>query len=152
MAWVISRFARCSSKPLTGFGFKREIELIPRFSQMMCAVILSIKAYSVASVSTRALTVFLLLLLNKMQGVTRGSEANESSARLEEDEINNEPLTATLVKAIRFLITQSHQVPEFMLHSELELLCCLSRWPIYVLSAYTENISLELIVAHVLQQ
>ena len=127
MAWVIGRFARCSSKPLTGFGFKREIGLIPRFSQMMCAVILSIKAYSVASVSTRALTVFLLLLLNKMQGVIRGSGANELSARLEEDEINNEPLTATLVKAICFLTTQSRQVPEFVLHSELELLCCLSR-------------------------
>ena len=94
---------------------------------MMCAVVSSIKAYSVASVSTRALTVFLLLLLNKVQGVTRGSEANESSARLEEDEINNEPLTATLVKAIHFLTTQSRQVPEFVLHSELELLCCLSR-------------------------
>ena len=94
---------------------------------MMCAVISLIKAYSVASVSTRALTVFLLLLLNKVQGVTRGSEANESSARLEEDEINNEPLTVTLVKAIRFLTTQSCQVPEFMLRSELELLCCLSR-------------------------
>ena len=152
MAWVIGRFARCPSKPLTGFGFKREMRLIPRFSQMMCAVISSIKVYSVASVSTRALTVFLLLLLNKVQGVTRGSEANESSARLEEDEINNRPLTVTLVKAIRFLTTQSHQVPEFMLCSELELLCCLSRWLIYVSSAYTENISLELIVAHILQQ
>ena len=94
---------------------------------MMCAVISSIKAYSVASVFIRALTVFLLLLLNKVQGVTRGSEANESSARLEEDEINNEPLTATLVKAICFLITQLRQVPEFMLCSELELLCCLGR-------------------------
>ena len=94
---------------------------------MMCAVISLIKAYSVASVSTRALTVFLLLLLNKMQGVIRGSGANELSARLEEDEINNEPLTATLVKAICFLTTQSRQVPEFVLHSELELLCCLSR-------------------------
>ena len=94
---------------------------------MMCAVISSIKAYSVVSVSTRALTVFLLLLLNKVQGVTRGSEANESSVRLEEDKINNEPLTATLVKAICFLTTQLRQVPEFVLCSELELLCCLSR-------------------------
>ena len=94
---------------------------------MMCAVVSSIKAYSVAPVSTRALTVFLLLLLNKVQGVTRGSEANESSVRLEEDEINNRSLTATLVKAICFLITQSRQVPEFVLRSELELLCCLSR-------------------------
>ena len=152
MAWVIGCFARCSLKPLTGFGFKREIRLISRFSQMMCAVISSIKVYSVASVFTRALTVFLLLLLNKVQGVTRGSEANESSARLEEDEINNRSLTATLVKAICFLTTQSRQVSEFMLCSELELLCCLSRWLIYVLSAYTENISLELVVAHVLQQ
>ena len=74
---------------------------------MMCAVISSIKAYSVAPVSTRALTVFLLLLLNKVQGVTRDSKANELSARLEEDEINNEPLTVTLVKAICFLTTQS---------------------------------------------
>ena len=152
MAWVIGRFARCSSKPLTGFGFRRGIRLISRFSQIMCAVISSIKAYSVAPVSTRALTVFLLLLLNKVQGVTRGSEANELSARLEEDEINNRPLTVTLVKAIRFLTTQLRQVPEFVLRSELELLCCLGRWLIYVLSAYTENISLELIVAHVLQQ
>ena len=72
---------------------------------MMCAVVSLIKAYSVASVSTRALTVFLLLLLNKVQGVIRGSEANELSARLEEDEINNRSLTATLVKAIRFLTT-----------------------------------------------
>ena len=127
MAWVIGRFARCPSKPLTGFGFKREMRLIPRFSQMMCAVISLIKAYSVAPVSTRALTVFLLLLLNKVQGVTRDSEANESSARLEEDEINNRPLTATLVKAIHFLTTQSRQVPEFVLRSELKLLCCLSR-------------------------
>ena len=94
---------------------------------MMCAVVSLIKAYSVASVFTRALTLFLLLLLNKMQGVTRGSEANESSARLEEDEINNEPLTATLVKTICFLITQSCQVPEFVLCSELELLCYLGR-------------------------
>ena len=94
---------------------------------MMCAVISLIKAYSVAPVSTRALTVFLLLLLNKVQGVTRGSGANESSVRLEEDEINNEPLTATLVKAICFLTTQLRQVPEFVLCSELELLCCLSR-------------------------
>ena len=94
---------------------------------MMCAVVSSIKAYPVASVFTRALTVFLLLLLNKVQGVTRGSEANESSARLEEDEINNRPLTATLVKAIHFLTTQSCQVPEFVLRSELELLCCLGR-------------------------
>ena len=70
---------------------------------------------------------FFLLLLNKVQGVIRDSEANESSARLEEDEINNRSLTATLVKAICFLTTQSRQVPEFMLHSELELLCCLSR-------------------------
>ena len=152
MTWVIDRFARCLSKPLTGFGFKREMRLILRFSQMICAVISSIKAYSVAPVFTRALTVFLLLLLNKVQGVTRGSEANESSARLEEDEINNRPLTATLVKAICFLITQLCQVSEFMLCSELELLCCLSKWLIYVLPAYTENISLELIVAHVLQQ
>ena len=152
MAWVIDRFARCSSKPLTGFGFKRGMRLISRFSQMMCAVILSIKVYSVASVSIRALTVFLLLLLNKVQGVTRGSEANESSARLKEDEINNRSLTATLVKAICFLTTQLRQVPEFVLCSELELLCCLSRWLIYVLSAYTENISLKLIVAHILQQ
>ena len=152
MTWVIGRFTRCSSKPLTDFSFKRGIELIPRFSQMMCAVVSLIKACSVASVFTRALTVFLLLLLNKVQGVTRGSEANESSARLEEDEINNEPLTVTLVKAIRFLTTQSCQVPEFMLRSELELLCCLSRWLIYVLPAYTENISLELVVTHVLQQ
>ena len=152
MAWVIDRFVRCSSKPLTGFGFKRGMRLISRFSQMMCTVISSIKVYSVASVSTRALTVFLLLLLNKVQGVTRGSEANESSVRLKEDEINNRPLTVTLIKAIRFLTTQSRQVPEFVLCSELELLCCLSRWPIYILSAYTENISLELIVAHILQQ
>ena len=94
---------------------------------MMCAVVSLIKAYSVASVSTRALTVFLLLLLNKVQGVTRGSEANESSTRLEEDEINNRPLTATLMKAICFLITQSRQVSEFVLRSELELLCYLSR-------------------------
>ena len=127
MAWVIGRFARCSLKPLTDFGFKREMRLISRFSQMMCAVISSIKAYSVASVFTRALTVFLLLLLNKVQGVTRDSEANKSSARLEEDEINNRPLTVTLMKAICFLITQSCQVSEFMLCSELELLCCLSR-------------------------
>ena len=127
MAWVIGRFARCSSKPLTGFGFRRGIRLISRFSQIMCAVISSIKAYSVAPVSTRALTVFLLLLLNKVQGVTRGSEANELSARLEEDEINNRPLTVTLVKAIRFLTTQLRQVPEFVLRSELELLCCLGR-------------------------
>ena len=152
MAWVIDRFARRSSKPLTGFGFKREMRLILRFSQMMCAVISSIKAYSVASVFTRALTVFLLLLLNKVQGVTRGSGVNESSARLKEDEINNRSLTATLMKAIRFLTTQSRQVSEFVLFSELELLCCLSRWLIYVSPAYTENISLELIVAHVLQQ
>ena len=94
---------------------------------MMCAVVSSIKAYSVAPVSTRALTVFLLLLLNKVQGVTRGSGANESSARLEEDEINNEPLTVTLMKTIRFLTTQSRQVPEFVLCSELKLLCYLSR-------------------------
>ena len=94
---------------------------------MMCAVISSIKVYSVASVSIRALTVFLLLLLNKVQGVTRGSEANESSVRLEEDEINNRSLTVTLVKAICFLITQSHQVSKFVLCSELELLCCTSR-------------------------
>ena len=152
MTWVIGRFARCSSKPLTGFGFRREMRLISRFSQMMCAVVSLIKAYSVASVSTRALTVFLLLLLNKVQGVTRGSEANESSTRLEEDEINNRPLTATLMKAICFLITQSRQVSEFVLRSELELLCYLSRWLIYISPAYTENISLELIVAHVLQQ
>ena len=152
MAWVIGRFARCSSKPLTGFGFKREMRLILRSSQMMCAVISLIKAYPVASVFTRALTVFLLLLLNKVQGVTRDSETNESSVRLEEDEINNEPLTATLVKTICFLTTQSRQVSEFVLCSELKLLCCLSRWLIYVLSAYTENISLELVVAHVLQQ
>ena len=78
MAWVISRFAKCSLKPLTGFGFRRGMRLISRFSQMMCAVVSSIKAYSVAPVSTRALTVFLLLLLNKVQGVTRDSEANES--------------------------------------------------------------------------
>ena len=70
---------------------------------------------------------FLLLLLNKVQGVIRDSETNESSVRLEEDEINNRSLTATLVKTICFLITQSRQVSEFMLHSELELLCCLSR-------------------------
>ena len=127
MTWVIDRFARYSSKLLTDFGFKRGMGLILRFSQMMYAVISSIKAYPVASVSTRALTVFLLLLLNKVQGVTRGSEANESSARLEEDEINNRPLTATLVKAIHFLTTQSCQVPEFVLRSELELLCCLGR-------------------------
>ena len=152
MAWVIGHFARCSLKPLTGFGFKREMRLISRFSQMMCKVVSSIKAYSVASVFIRALTVFLLLLLNKVQGVTRDSEANESSVRLEEDKINNRSLTATLVKAICFLITQSRQVPEFVLCSELELLCCLSRWLIYISSAYTENISLELIVAHVLQQ
>ena len=69
---------------------------------MMCAVISLIKVYSVAPVSTRALTVFLLLLLNKVQGVIRDSEANESSVRLKEDEINNEPLTVTLVKAICF--------------------------------------------------
>ena len=94
---------------------------------MMCAVISSIKVYSVASVFTRALTVFLLLLLNNMQGVTRDSETNESYVRLEEDEINNESLIATLVKAICFLITQLCQVSEFMLCSELELLCCLSR-------------------------
>ena len=94
---------------------------------MMCTVISSIKAYSVASVSTRALTVFLLLLLNNVQGVIRDSEANESSVRLEEDEINNRPLTATLVKAIYFLITQLRQVSEFMLCSELELLCYLDR-------------------------
>ena len=152
MTWVIDRFARYSSKLLTDFGFKREMRLISRFLQMMCAVISLIKAYSVASVSIRALTVFLLLLLNKVQGVTRGSEANESSVRLEEDEINNRSLIMTLVKAIHFLTTQLHQVSEFMLHSELELLCCLSRWLIYILSGYTENISLELIVAHVLQQ
>ena len=127
MAWIIGRFARCSLKPLTGFGFKRGMRLIPRFSQMMCAVISLIKVYSVVSVSTRALTVFLLLLLNKVQGVTRDSEANESSARLEEDEINNRPLTVTLMKAICFLTTQSCQVPEFVLHSELKLLCYLSR-------------------------
>ena len=94
---------------------------------MMCAVVSLIKAYSVAPVSTRALTVFLLLLLNKVQGVTRGSEANESSARLEEDKINNRSLTATLMKTIRFLTTQLSQVSEFVLRSELELLCCLSR-------------------------
>ena len=94
---------------------------------MMCAVISSIKVYSVASVSTRALTVFLLLLLNKMQGVIRDSETNESSVRLEEDEINNRSLTVTLVKTIYFLITQSCQVSEFMLRSELKLLYCLSR-------------------------
>ena len=140
MAWVIDHFARCSSKPLTDFGFKREMRLISRFSQMMCAVISSIKAYSVALVFTRALTVFLLLLLNKVQGVIRGSEANELSVRpeedeinnelsvrSEEDEINNESLTVTLMKAICFLTTQSHQVPEFILCSELELLCCLDR-------------------------
>ena len=152
MAWVIGHFARCSSKPLTDFSFKREMRLISRFSQMMCAVISSIKAYSVASVFIRALTVFLLLLLNKVQGVIRDSEANELSVRSEEDEINNESLTVTLMKTICFLTTQSHQVSEFMLCSELELLCCLDRWLIYVLSAYTENISLELIVAHILQQ
>ena len=94
---------------------------------MMCAVISSIKAYSVASVFTRALTVFLLLLLNKMQGVTRDSEANKLSVRLEEDETNNRSLTVTLMKTICFLTTQSRQVSEFMLHSELELLCYLSR-------------------------
>ena len=93
---------------------------------MMCAVVSSIKVYPVAPVSTRALTVFLLLLLNKVQGVTRGSGANESSARLKEDEINNRSLTATLVKAICFLTTQSHQVPEFVLCLKLELLCYLS--------------------------
>ena len=94
---------------------------------MMCVVVSSIKVYSVASVFIRALTVFLLLLLNNVQGVTRDSEANESYIRLKEDEINNEPLTVTLVKAICFLITQLCQVSEFMLCSELELLCYLSR-------------------------
>ena len=94
---------------------------------MMYTVISLIKAYSVASVSIRALTVFLLLLLNKMQGVTRDSKANESSVRLEEDEINNRPLTETLMKTINFLITQLCQVSEFMLCSELELLCYLGR-------------------------
>ena len=94
---------------------------------MMCVVVSSIKVYSVASVFIRALTVFLLLLLNNVQGVTRDSEANESYIRLKEDEINNEPLTVTLVKAICFLITQLCQVSEFMLCSELELLCCLSK-------------------------
>ena len=93
----------------------------------MCAVISSIKVYSVASVFTRALTVFLLLLLNKVQGVIRDSEANESSVRLKEDEINNRSLIVTLVKTICFLTTQLCQVPEFVLCSELELLCCLSR-------------------------
>ena len=152
MAWVISHFARCSSKLLTDFDFKRGMRLIPRFSQTMCAVISSIKAYSVASVSIRALTVFLLLLLNKVQGVTRGSEANELSVRLKEDEINNKSLTVTLVKTICFLITQLRQVSEFVLCSELKLLCYLGRWPIYVSPAYTENISLKLLVTHVLQQ
>ena len=75
---------------------------------MMCAVVSLIKAYSVAPVSTRALTVFLLLLLNKVQGVIRDSEANELSVRLEEDEINNRSLTVTLIKTICFLTTQSH--------------------------------------------
>ena len=94
---------------------------------MMCAVISLIKVYLVASVFIRALTVFLLLLLNKVQGVIRGSEANESSVRLKEDKINNEPLTVTLVKAICFLTTQSCQVSKFVLCSELELLYYLSR-------------------------
>ena len=93
----------------------------------MCAVISSIKVYSVASVFTRALTVFLLLLLNKVQGVIRDSEANESSARLKEDEINNRSLIVTLVKTICFLTTQLCQVSEFVLCSQLKLLCCLSR-------------------------
>ena len=127
MAWVIGRFARCPSKPLTGFGFERGIELISRFSQMICAVVSSIKAYSVAPVSTRTLIVFLLLSLNRIQDVIRGSEANESSAMLKEDEINNGPFTVTLVEVTHFLTTQLCQVPESVLGLRLELLDCSDR-------------------------
>ena len=102
MAWVISCFTRCLSKPLTGFDFERGIGLISRFSQMICAVVSSIKAYPVAPVSTRALIAFLLLSLNRIQDVIRGSEANESSAMLKEDEINNGPSTVTLMKVTHF--------------------------------------------------
>ena len=127
MAWVIGCFTRCPSKPLTSFDFKRGIELISRFSQMICTVVSSIKAYSVASVSTRALIVFLLLSLNRIQDVIRGSGANESSAILKEDEINNGPSIMTLMKVTHFLITQSCQVPESVLNLRLELLSCSDR-------------------------
>ena len=94
---------------------------------MICAVVSSIKAYSVASVSIRALIAFLLLSLNRIQDVIRGSEANESSAILKEDEINNEPSTTTLMEVTHFLTTQSCQVPESVLSLRLELLGCSDR-------------------------
>ena len=62
----MNHFIKCSLKPLISFSFKSETELISRFLQIMCAVVSLIKAYSVASVFTRALTVFLLTLLNKI--------------------------------------------------------------------------------------
>ena len=127
MAWVISCFIRCLSKPLTDFGFERGIGLISRFSQMICTVISSIKAYPVAPVSTRALIAFLLLSLNRIQDVIRGSGANGSSAILKEDEINNRPSTMTLMEVTHFLTTQSCQVPESVPGLRLELLSCSDR-------------------------
>lgn len=103
MAWVMGYFARCPSKPLTGFGLERGMGLIPRFLQIICAVVLLIKAYPVAPVFTRALIAFLLLLLNRIQGVVRGSGAKGSSAMLEEDEINNGPSVVTLAEATQVL-------------------------------------------------
>ena len=94
---------------------------------MICAVVSSIKAYPVASVSTRALIVFLLLSLNRIQDVIRGSEANKSSAMLEEDEINNGPSTTTLVEVTHFLTTQLCQVSKSVLSLRLELLDCSDR-------------------------
>ena len=94
---------------------------------MICAVVSSIKAYSVASVSIRALIAFLLLSLNRIQDVIRGSEANGSSVILEEDEINNEPSITTLVKVTHFLTTQLCQVPESVLNLRLELFSCSDR-------------------------
>ena len=94
---------------------------------MICAVISSIKVYSVASVSTRALIAFLLLSLNRIQDVIRGSETNELSAMLKEDEINNEPSTVTLMEVTHFLRTQLCQVSESVLGLRLELLDYLDR-------------------------
>ena len=94
---------------------------------MIYAVISSIKAYSVALVSIRALIAFLLLSLNRIQDVIRDSEVNESSVILKEDKINNEPFTATLMEVTHFLTTQSCQVPESVLGLRLELLNFLNR-------------------------
>ena len=94
---------------------------------MIYAVVSSIKAYSVASVSIKALITFLLLSLNRIQDVIRGSEVNESSVILKEDEINNETFTTTLVKVTYFLTTQLCQVSESVLGLRLKLLSYLNR-------------------------